>query len=85
MKNDAQDPQAVRITLEDNGPGFGADILKKAFEPYITTKPTGTGLGLPMVKKIIEEHHAKITLSNRTTEDGNVQGALITMFFPATS
>ncbi len=83
MKNVAQETQAVRITLEDNGPGFGADILSKAFEPYITTKPTGTGLGLPMVKKIIEEHHAKITLSNRTTKDGTVLGALITMIFPA--
>jgi len=36
-----------------------------------------------MVKKIIEEHHAKITLSNRTAEDGTILGALITMIFPA--
>lgn len=75
--------KAVRITIEDNGPGFGKDILSKAFEPYITTKPTGTGLGLPMVKKIVEEHHARIKLSNKIDDDGRIEGALITMFFPA--
>ena len=80
--NTAGNPRAVRITIEDNGPGFSDNILSKAFEPYVTTKPTGTGLGLPMVKKIIEEHHAKITLSNKTDENSQVTGALITMVFP---
>ena len=65
--------------LEDNGPGFAPNILAKAFEPYTTTKPTGTGLGLSMVKKIVDEHHAKIVLSNKT--DGT-NGAQIVMIFP---
>lgn len=82
VTNTAGRPRAVRITIEDNGPGFSDNILSKAFEPYVTTKPTGTGLGLPMVKKIIEEHHAKITLSNKTDGDSRVTGALITMVFP---
>ena len=73
---------SVRVVLEDNGPGFSPDILSRAFEPYITTKATGTGLGLPMVKKIIEEHHAKVTVMNRTDKDGHVCGASITMIFP---
>lgn len=82
VRNSAGDAKAVRITIEDNGPGFSENILNKAFEPYVTTKPTGTGLGLPMVKKIIEEHHAKISLDNKTDGEGRITGALITMIFP---
>ena len=82
VRNRAGDAKAVRITIEDNGPGFSENILSKAFEPYVTTKPTGTGLGLPMVKKIIEEHHAKIALNNKTDGEGRITGALIPMIFP---
>jgi nitrogen fixation/metabolism regulation signal transduction histidine kinase len=56
--------QAVRLAVEDNGAGFAANILRRAFEPYVTTKPGGTGLGLPIVKKIVEEHDARIELAN---------------------
>ena len=52
------------LSIEDNGPGFSADILKKAFEPYVTTKSHGTGLGLAIVKKIIEEHEGTIAVEN---------------------
>lgn len=72
----------VRVTLKDNGGGFSSSVLAKAFEPYITTKPTGTGLGLPMVKKIMDEHHARISLDNRTEVNGQVIGAKITLVFP---
>ncbi len=74
--------EAVRITIEDNGPGFSANILARAFEPYTTTKPTGTGLGLPMVKKIVEEHHGRITIGNRTDLTGAVLGAQIVIVVP---
>jgi PAS domain S-box-containing protein len=56
--------QAVRLAVEDNGAGFAANILRRAFEPYVTTKPGGTGLGLPIVKKIVEEHDARIEIAN---------------------
>ena len=52
------------LSIEDNGPGFSEDILKKAFEPYVTTKSHGTGLGLAIVKKIIEEHEGTIVIEN---------------------
>ncbi|CAM8282583.1 ATP-binding protein [Candidatus Methylopumilus planktonicus] len=52
------------LSIEDNGPGFSEDILKKAFEPYVTTKLHGTGLGLAIVKKIIEEHEGIIVVEN---------------------
>jgi nitrogen fixation/metabolism regulation signal transduction histidine kinase len=55
---------AVRITVEDNGPGFSADMLGRMFDPYMTTKPKGTGLGLAIVKKIVEEHGGRIEADN---------------------
>lgn len=53
------------IRFIDNGTGFPADILPRAFEPYITNKQKGTGLGLAVVKKIIEEHQGSINITNR--------------------
>ncbi|HEY8605717.1 MAG TPA: ATP-binding protein [Noviherbaspirillum sp.] len=60
---------AVRLTICDNGPGFSSKILARAFEPYVTSKARGTGLGLAMVKKIIDEHGGRVDIKNRT--DGN--------------
>ena len=60
------------LSIEDNGPGFSADILKKAFEPYVTTKSHGTGLGLAIVKKIIEEHEGTINVENIKSGGANI-------------
>lgn len=56
--------RAVRLIVRDNGPGFAPHILKRAFEPYITTKAKGTGLGLAVVKKIADEHGALVKVRN---------------------
>jgi len=72
---DGEASHAVRITIRDNGPGFSPKILARAFEPYVTSKPRGTGLGLAMVKKIIDEHGGRIDIQNRS--DGH--GAKITI------
>ena len=69
----------LRIT--DNGSGFPDTIIKRAFEPYVTTKPRGTGLGLAIVKKIIDEHRGQISIDNRI-EDGAVRGARISIALP---
>lgn len=61
---------AVQLSIMDNGPGFASKILAHAFEPYITSKPRGTGLGLAMVKKIIEEHGGRIDIKNRSDTNG---------------
>lgn len=61
---------AARLSLTDNGPGFSAAVLPRAFEPYVTSKPKGTGLGLPVVKKIVEEHGGRIELQNRKDAPG---------------
>ena len=56
---------AACLSISDNGPGFSPKILASAFEPYVTSKPKGTGLGLPMVKKIIDEHGGRVDIQNR--------------------
>ncbi len=61
---------AVRLSVVDNGPGFSPAVLPRAFEPYVTSKPKGTGLGLPVVKKIVEEHGGRIELTNRKETRG---------------
>jgi nitrogen fixation/metabolism regulation signal transduction histidine kinase len=70
----------VRLTVRDNGSGFPEHILKRAFEPYVTTKVKGSGLGLAVVKKIADEHGARIDISNRVT-DGMIQGAQVSLSF----
>lgn len=74
--------QRVRLRVQDSGPGFPEHILKRAFEPYVTTKTKGTGLGLAVVKKIADEHGARIDLTNRLA-DGAVLGAQVSLSFAA--
>lgn len=70
----------VEMRFEDNGPGFPDALLGQLFEPYITSKPKGTGLGLAVVKKIVEEHGGILWAENR--EAG---GACITLRLPVHS
>ncbi|WP_371743410.1 ATP-binding protein [Polynucleobacter sp. AP-Jannik-300A-C4] len=71
---------AVRLTISDSGSGFPAKILARAFEPYVTTKSKGTGLGLAVVKKIVDDHGAKIEVRNRIRGD-EVIGAQVSILF----
>ncbi len=68
--SDNQVRAAVRLSISDNGPGFAPKILARAFEPYVTSKPRGTGLGLAMVKKIIDEHGGRIDIQNQSEAHG---------------
>jgi nitrogen fixation/metabolism regulation signal transduction histidine kinase len=72
--------QRVRLSVQDSGPGFAPHILQRAFEPYVTTKAKGTGLGLAVVKKIADDHHARIDLGN-VMHDGQVAGAQVSLSF----
>ena len=63
-RNEQGQPRVVRLHVIDNGPGFSDKVLKRAFEPYVTTKSKGTGLGLAVVKKIADEHGARVRIAN---------------------
>jgi len=78
------DARAVRLSVSDNGPGFADKVLRRAFEPYVTTKPKGTGLGLAVVRKIADEHGARVRLGNLKQGDdprGSVAGAQVSLSF----
>ncbi len=70
----------VRLTVVDNGTGFPDSILKRAFEPYVTTKAKGTGLGLAVVKKIADDHGTRVDIANRVV-DGELRGAQVSLSF----
>jgi len=67
----------VRFAVTDNGCGFPETMMRRAFEPYVTTKPKGTGLGLAIVKKIVEEHRGTVTIANVPP-----RGACVTIQLP---
>ena len=52
------------LELQDNGPGFPAELLDRIFEPYVTTKTSGSGLGLPISRRIIEENSGTMRAAN---------------------
>jgi signal transduction histidine kinase len=60
--------RAIELQIEDNGPGIPPDNLAKVFEPLFTTKRQGTGLGLPTVKQIVEQHGGAIVLESTLGE-----------------
>lgn len=65
--------RSVHVCVEDNGGGFSPDIMPRAFEPYVTNKSKGTGLGLAVVKKIVEEHQGQIILGNAEHHGARIQ------------
>lgn len=54
----------LKLDIADTGPGIPADIMDRIFDPYFTTKPDGTGLGLSMVQSIIKAHNGAITVES---------------------
>jgi two-component system, NtrC family, sensor histidine kinase HydH len=81
--------EGVEVRIEDTGPGIPAELREQIFNPFVTTKKTGVGLGLSIVSKIIDGHHGTI----RVEEAGRVEdasggqgtGARFVMTFPAAS
>ncbi len=83
-RGDHGELRAVRLTVLDDGPGFADKVLKRAFEPYVTTKAKGTGLGLAVVKKIADEHGARLRVANLhqgDDPDAPVTGARVSLSF----
>jgi len=70
----------VEVRIEDTGPGIPAELREQIFNPFVTTKKTGVGLGLSIVSRIIDGHHGTIRLED--AGDGQ-RGARFVVFFPA--
>ena len=56
------DSPAIRVAITDDGPGIPPEALAQVLEPFYTTRAQGTGLGLPIAKRIIEQHHGRLEL-----------------------
>lgn len=63
---------AVTVTVDDAGAGFPSDVLPRAFEPFFTTRPTGTGIGLAVVRRTIEACGGAVELGQSTKGGGRV-------------
>lgn len=70
-------PDAAELTVLDDGPGFTREMLAAAFEPLVTGRESGVGLGLPLVHRICERHGGEVRVGNR--EEG---GAVVTLRLP---
>src|ERR1700733_13954606 len=72
----------VEVRIEDTGPGIPAELREQVFNPFVTTKKTGVGLGLSIVSRIIDGHHGTIRVEEGR-KDSDRHGARFVMFFPA--
>jgi PAS domain S-box-containing protein len=69
---------AVVVTVRDNGTGIAPEIKEKIFSPFCTTKPRGMGLGLPIVKRTVFDHHGRVEV------DSTSKGTQVSVLLPAT-
>jgi len=69
--------KGFEITVEDNGIGISPDMIEKIFDPFITSKSGGTGLGLPIVKAIVEAHQGSINVQSEVDK-----GTTVSIYFP---
>jgi signal transduction histidine kinase len=78
----------VEVRIADTGPGISPELREQIFNPFVTTKKSGVGLGLSIVSKIIDGHHGSIRIEHGTNGTGNSTegpGACFVIFFPALS
>ncbi len=71
----------VEVRIEDTGPGIPAELREQIFNPFVTTKKTGVGLGLSIVSRIVDGHHGTIRVEGDREASG-LQGAGFIVFFP---
>ncbi len=67
------DPQTLCLEVSDHGCGISPENLAKIFEPFHTTKSYGTGLGLPIVKRIIDSHGGRLSIDSKEGAGTTVQ------------
>jgi signal transduction histidine kinase len=69
-------PQAARLVIRDDGPGIPAELLSRIFEPFFSTKPQGTGLGMPISHNIVAQHQGDMAV------ESSAAGTTVTLEFP---
>jgi two-component system, NtrC family, sensor histidine kinase HydH len=74
----------VEVRIEDDGPGIPAELREQIFNPFVTTKKTGVGLGLSIVSRIIDGHHGTIRVGSASQRSDH-RGASFVMFFPVSA
>jgi two-component system, NtrC family, sensor histidine kinase HydH len=75
------DREGIEVRIQDTGPGIPDELREQIFNPFVTTKKTGVGLGLSIVSRIIDGHHGKIRIESGSGQNGS-KGATFVMFFP---
>lgn len=70
------------VIVRDTGQGIPPEIMNRIFDPYFTTKGSGTGLGLPMAHKIVRAHGGGIEASSRLAREGGVGGTVFRIWLP---
>ncbi len=83
---DGDEREGIEVRIEDTGPGIPLELREQIFNPFVTTKKTGVGLGLSIVSKIIDGHQGSIRVESADNADtGTAQGpgARFVIFFPA--
>lgn len=73
----AKSGEGIAVTIADTGPGLSGDLIEKALKPFYTTKPGGTGLGLPLARQIMHRHGGELSLS------GGKRGLTVSLIFAA--
>ena len=74
---EGQQPAGVVVTVRDNGTGIAPELKEKIFSPFCTTKPRGMGLGLPIVKRTVFDHHGRVEV------DSTSKGTQVSVLLPA--
>ncbi|HEY0712669.1 MAG TPA: ATP-binding protein, partial [Polyangia bacterium] len=78
-------PGRVTVAVSDTGPGISPENARHIFEPFFSTKTTGTGLGLALVQQIVAEHGGEVTVQTQqaTAAEGSLSGTTFLLSFPA--
>lgn len=74
---------AIVLTVSDTGPGIGAEVVDRMFNPFFTTRKTGTGLGLPIVHRIIDAHGGRVVVFNNADKAPGTSGATFELVIPS--
>ncbi len=81
-KDSPQEDPVMIIRIVDHGEGIPEEFHDQIFEPFFSTKESGTGLGLPITRRIIEDHGGTITVETRSGENATSTGAIFTIELP---